>query len=152
MIRHEPLESVDVSHRRLPEFDHVIETGTRIADRLDRLLDAWVDHDRARAAVVESVFEGLRAEEDREGNRDRAELPDGEMGDRIGGLLRNHDRHPVARFDPELAERRGEPVGPIVELAVAVGRHRPIVGFVDQCGLIGLVFPQEISCRIVVVG
>jgi hypothetical protein len=79
---------------------------------------ALVDDREKRLAVVDAVLERVGAEQHRQRHRDRAEAVERDVRDRGLEALRQDQRDAVAAADASLAQRRGEPVGVAIELAV----------------------------------
>ena len=88
--------------------------------RLDVVIPVRMYHGGARAAVAQPILERFRPEQDRERQRNRAELVDREVRDHGFDRLRQHDRDPVAALDTARTQRIGEPVRHGLELAEAV--------------------------------
>jgi len=135
---------VDVTRRVLGlDLDDVFEVGTVIANGVDRFPDGGVDHDRFRPGVGQPVLEGVLAEEHGEGDRHRAELPVGEVGERILGFLGDDDADAVAHVDSEVRESLCEPAGLAVEVAEGVGLAATVGVGLFECDATGVVVLAE---------
>jgi hypothetical protein len=100
--------------------DHRAQGRTRWRARPAARRRPLVDDRHLGFAVVQPVLQRLAAEEHRQRHRDRAQAVDRDVRDGRLEALRHHDGHAVAACHAEPRQRVRQPVGGLVQLAVAV--------------------------------
>jgi hypothetical protein len=144
-----PSDVLDPAMRGLDDVFQRVAVGRHV-ERGSR--HVRIGDDDPRAAVVEAIAQGVGAEQDRQGKRDRAELPAREVGQDVLGALGEDDRHAIPTLDPALGEPVREAIGERIEVAERV-RLAAVVGRgLMECRPIGVVFSHEIVREVVVVG
>ena len=137
---------------RLPEADRALglsplrhENGLQerqpCADLLNLVQVGAVRHDRLRLAVSQSVLECVGSEQGEQGNRDRSDLVDGDVGEGRFRTLREQDTDPISLPDPAGLERIGQPVRKRLQVPERVLLILAVFIFVDQCQAVSLVGP-----------
>ena len=82
---------------RAGDADRVAQAGQAVADRREVRQRCRIDDGDQAFRILQPVFERLGAEQERQRNRDGAQLIAGDVGDRGFGPLRQHDRDACRR-------------------------------------------------------
>ena len=91
-----------------------------------------VGDQRPGAGILQAIGDRLVPEQDRQRQRDRAELVDGDVARGHRRSLRQQDRDPIATPDAMGRERIGEPVRALAQRAVADLLHRAVCAHVED--------------------
>ncbi len=77
-----------------------------------------IGNQQSRTGIREPISNGINSEQSRERHRNRADLVDGEMGDRHIAALGQMDRHTVTPANSQREQRLGKTVGGSLHLAI----------------------------------
>ena len=84
------------------------------------MLQVGVHKDHAGAGVTQDVVDVLGGQAGVHRHQDRAHRRHREVGFEQLGCVGTQERHPVARLDAGVPQRRRQPIGAFAELAIAV--------------------------------
>src|SRR5207249_570876 len=101
--------------------DHMSQVRQAVLDRPGIGERRRLDDGDAGLRMIEPVFQGLRAEQMRERQRERPHLEDRHVGDRGLGALRQDEGHALAAPDAESRERVRQPVCRRLDVPERVG-------------------------------
>ena len=96
--------------RRAIDRQHELEVGHGGAGARELFQSLGVGDQRPGAGILQAIGDRLVPEQDRQRQRDRAELVDGDVARRHRRSLRQQDRDPITAPDAMGRERIGEPV------------------------------------------
>ena len=135
-----------------PEIDHPVrgfspgdDEGLQLRQPVLYFQDfgeiAFVGDHRPGAAVAQTVFQGLRAEEGEKGDGDAPDLINGQMGQGRLRTLRQQDPHPVSPLQAAGLQGVGQAVGQPSEIPEGIFLHPALIVFVDQGQAVALIGP-----------
>jgi hypothetical protein len=104
----------------------VSQVWNAIADSVEPAGTVEVGHEHLRAAVRQTMFQGIVAEERGQRNGDRSGRKRANVRDCRFRRLTEHDSHSIALLDAEAMERVGEPVCALTNIAEGVAAQRAV--------------------------
>ena len=124
--------------RRAIDRQHELEVGHGGAGARELFQSLGVGDQRPGTGILQAIRDRLVPEQDRQRQRDRAELVDGDVARRHRRSLRQQDRDPITTPDAMGRERIGEPVRVPAQRAVADLLHRAVGAHVEDGDTAGL--------------
>ncbi len=118
--------------------DHAGDVRHLCADLIEFCEALRVGQQRLGAGILQAILQRVRPEQNRDRQRHRAELVDGDVRGGHFRRLRHEDRDAVAAFDALRAQHIGEPVGSLAQVAVADRLAAPVAMHVQNGESAGL--------------